>query len=116
MKENVEKIKPNGTLEGNIFLLIRSNKLNCRPTSSPEKQGETLHVHVGLSSPLHFALQVTGSETGEVRVRHDLQWVQLKTFSSWVFFNHILPQPGLSMRVGAEPGVSDRTLSTSSCC
>lgn len=41
MKENVEKIKPNGTLEGNIFLLIRSNKLNCRPTSSPEKQGET---------------------------------------------------------------------------
>ena len=74
-------------------------------------QERTLHIY-RVSHHMHCRSQ---GQTQEESDRFHPQRAQLEMLSSWVFFNYFPPQPGLSRKVGAEPGVSDRSLKTSSC-
>ena len=78
---------------------IRSENGSCQVVAQqPDVQERTL-------TTLHCHSQGQRQEESD---RFPPQRAQLEVLSSWVFLNHFLPQPGLSRKVGAEPGVSDR--------
>ena len=84
-----------------------------RLLASWDVQGKTLHM-CGVSFHGHTLHRPQGQRQEESESFHP-QRAQLEMLSPWVFFNHFPPQPELSREVGEEPGVSDESLSTSSC-
>ena len=84
-----------------------------RLLASWDVQEKILHM-CGVSLHVHTLRRSQGQRQEKSGSFHP-QWAQLEMLSPWMFFNHFPPLPEPSREVGEESGVSDESLSTSSC-